>query len=172
MKRIMGYCTKAGTISCQSTCCRTTSYARTTFNSLCTMWNRLSVAFLPLPLFLCCREAENGEGHCKFHKGKEVQNWNRTEWSCCHSENCCASSRHRSKHHNEYPYNNFFAWANEIKKQDYIFFYSAQNCSAIKYQWINISIRDLEEGVTKEIQCGLLVDKNFFILASAVEISS
>jgi len=61
----------------------------------------------PEPIFLCVQcntkyqESKNAEGGCSFHTAPHGE--------CCGQGVTCKSTKHRPKHHNDYPYSNFFA---------------------------------------------------------------
>lgn len=66
----------------------------------------------PEALFVCVqcnvkyKESQNAEGACSFHVGPEGD--------CCGQKVPCKNMKHRPKHHNEYPYGNFFALTSGI----------------------------------------------------------
>ncbi|KAG0043107.1 hypothetical protein BGZ83_011821 [Gryganskiella cystojenkinii] len=53
------------------------------------------------------RQTANGAEACSFHKGLDVDG----TFTCCGKKSPCAFSNHRSVHHCEYPYTNFFEYA-------------------------------------------------------------
>ncbi|KIK52630.1 hypothetical protein GYMLUDRAFT_251005 [Collybiopsis luxurians FD-317 M1] len=54
----------------------------------------------------------NGEKSCSFHRA-EYDSWSKT-YACCGTKNPCQAGRHRSNHHYDYIYGNFFAFARNI----------------------------------------------------------
>ncbi|KAJ3267793.1 hypothetical protein HDU76_011632, partial [Blyttiomyces sp. JEL0837] len=57
------------------------------------------------------RESDNAMGSCSFHSGIEEG----VEYSCCNGTDPCQHKRHRSEHHSEYKYTNFYDWMWTIK---------------------------------------------------------
>ncbi|KIK62646.1 hypothetical protein GYMLUDRAFT_198481 [Collybiopsis luxurians FD-317 M1] len=57
-------------------------------------------------------DSTNGEKSCSFHRA-EYDSWNKS-WGCCSTKNPCQAGKHRSAHHCDYPYGNFFAFARGI----------------------------------------------------------
>lgn len=53
------------------------------------------------------RQTANGAQACSFHKAEDVGG----TFACCGKKSPCAFSNHRSVHHCEYPYTNFFEYA-------------------------------------------------------------
>ncbi|KAG0337856.1 hypothetical protein BG000_004866 [Podila horticola] len=53
------------------------------------------------------RQTANGAQACSFHKAEDVGG----TFTCCGKKSPCAFSNHRSVHHCEYPYTNFFEYA-------------------------------------------------------------
>lgn len=59
----------------------------------------------PEPLFLCVqchgkyKESQNAEGSCSFHSGTG---------KCCGQRVPCQNTKHRPKHHNDWPYSEYF----------------------------------------------------------------
>ncbi|KAF5392307.1 hypothetical protein D9757_001552 [Collybiopsis confluens] len=58
------------------------------------------------------RDSVNGEKSCSFHRA-EYDSWNKS-YACCSTNNPCQAGRHRSKHHCDYVYGNFFTFARNI----------------------------------------------------------
>ncbi|KAJ3725669.1 hypothetical protein DFJ43DRAFT_1041470 [Lentinula guzmanii] len=58
------------------------------------------------------RDSTNGEKSCSFHRA-EYDSWNKT-YRCCSTQNPCQAGHHRSEHHCDYPYGNFFPFARNI----------------------------------------------------------
>ncbi|KAG0354928.1 hypothetical protein BGZ54_001403 [Gamsiella multidivaricata] len=56
------------------------------------------------------RVSANGSEACSFHKSSQVCN----TYSCCGKKAPCTFSNHRSVHHCEYPYTNFYDYAHAI----------------------------------------------------------
>ncbi|KAF9154538.1 hypothetical protein BG015_000682 [Linnemannia schmuckeri] len=56
------------------------------------------------------RESANGPEACSFHKSIKIEN----SFSCCGKASPCMFSNHRSTHHCEYPYTNFFGYVSAI----------------------------------------------------------
>ncbi|KAF9912888.1 hypothetical protein EC991_007500 [Linnemannia zychae] len=56
------------------------------------------------------RESANGSEACSFHKSSRIDD----SYSCCGKSSPCTFSSHRSSHHCEYPYTNFFSYASGI----------------------------------------------------------
>ncbi|KAG0279443.1 hypothetical protein BGZ95_001209 [Linnemannia exigua] len=53
------------------------------------------------------RESANGPEACSFHKSAQIQD----SFLCCGKPSPCTFSSHRSAHHCEYPYTNFFEYS-------------------------------------------------------------
>jgi len=58
------------------------------------------------------RDSLNGKTSCTFHKAS-YDDWNKS-WPCCGQTHPCERASHRSKHHSDYPYHNFFQFARNI----------------------------------------------------------
>ncbi|KAJ4501218.1 hypothetical protein C8R41DRAFT_806363 [Lentinula lateritia] len=58
------------------------------------------------------KESTSGEKSCSFHR-TEYDSWSKS-YRCCGSANPCQAGRHRSEHHDQYPYGNFFVFARNI----------------------------------------------------------
>ncbi|KAK3842968.1 MAG: hypothetical protein J3R72DRAFT_367405 [Linnemannia gamsii] len=56
------------------------------------------------------RESSNGPEACSFHRASKIQD----SFSCCGKPSPCTFSSHRSAHHCDYPYTNFFEYAGAI----------------------------------------------------------
>lgn len=56
------------------------------------------------------RESANGPEACSFHKSAKIED----SFSCCGKASPCTYSSHRSAHHCEYPYTNFFGYVSSI----------------------------------------------------------
>lgn len=79
------------------------------------------------------KEAENGPGHCQFHaQPSEKRGW-RTVWPCCSSDKPCKAEKHRSEHHQDFPYSEFGSFVQSTWKE-------------IAQKWITESRRDFEDG--------------------------
>ncbi|KAF9352206.1 hypothetical protein BGX26_009929 [Mortierella sp. AD094] len=80
------------------------------------------------------RESANGPEACSFHKSSEQSG----SYSCCGNKAPCTYSSHRSVHHCEYPYTNFYDYAYKITGY----------CDTVD-EWTEINEKDM---VTNEIQ--------------------
>ncbi|KAG0004505.1 hypothetical protein BGZ80_008077 [Entomortierella chlamydospora] len=80
------------------------------------------------------RESANGPEACSFHRTNEQGG----SYPCCGNKAPCKFSNHRSVHHCEYPYTNFFDYAYSITGY----------CDTVD-QWAEINEKDM---VTNEIQ--------------------
>ncbi|KAE9402486.1 hypothetical protein BT96DRAFT_937140 [Gymnopus androsaceus JB14] len=58
------------------------------------------------------RDSTNGEKSCSFHRA-EYDSWTKN-YACCSTKNPCQAGSHRSEHHSDYPYGNFFPFARGI----------------------------------------------------------
>ncbi|KAJ3776109.1 hypothetical protein FB446DRAFT_329963 [Lentinula raphanica] len=58
------------------------------------------------------RDSTNGEKSCSFHRD-EYDSWSKS-YRCCNTKNPCQAGKHRSEHHCDYPYGNFFPFARNI----------------------------------------------------------
>ncbi|KAF9925242.1 hypothetical protein FBU30_004960 [Linnemannia zychae] len=56
------------------------------------------------------RESANGPDSCSFHRSMKIED----SYSCCGKGSPCTFSSHRSVHHCEYPYTNFFGYVSSI----------------------------------------------------------
>ncbi|KIK51545.1 hypothetical protein GYMLUDRAFT_208552 [Collybiopsis luxurians FD-317 M1] len=61
-------------------------------------------------------ESTNGEKSCSFHRA-EYDSEGKT-YACCNTQNPCQAGRHRSEHHYDYLYGNFFSFARNISEYD------------------------------------------------------
>ncbi|KIJ46760.1 hypothetical protein M422DRAFT_59571 [Sphaerobolus stellatus SS14] len=55
------------------------------------------------------RNSQNGPKSCSFHKAA-YDSWSKS-YGCCKSKNPCLFNYHRSRHHSDYPYGDFFKYA-------------------------------------------------------------
>ncbi|KAF9134277.1 hypothetical protein BGW39_007587 [Mortierella sp. 14UC] len=74
------------------------------------------------------RESANGPEACAFHKSNRIED----SYSCCGKPSPCTFSNHRSTHHCEYAYTNFF---------DYV--WGIMRYVDTTEQWVDISDRDM-----------------------------
>ncbi|KAG0199824.1 hypothetical protein BGX28_006981 [Mortierella sp. GBA30] len=74
------------------------------------------------------RKSANGPEACAFHKSTEING----AFSCCGKTSPCTYSSHRSAHHCEYPYTNFYDYA-----------YNILGFTDTRDEWTNVSERDL-----------------------------
>ncbi|KAE9382686.1 hypothetical protein BT96DRAFT_790357, partial [Gymnopus androsaceus JB14] len=58
------------------------------------------------------RDSTNGEKSCSFHRAA-YDSGNKT-YDCCSTQHPCQAGSHRSEHHSDYPYGNFFAFSRGI----------------------------------------------------------
>ncbi|KAG9072733.1 hypothetical protein KI688_000509 [Linnemannia hyalina] len=56
------------------------------------------------------RESANGPEACSFHRSSKIED----SFACCGKASPCTYSNHRSAHHCEYPYTNFFGYVRSI----------------------------------------------------------
>jgi len=96
------------------------------------------------------REAENGEGHCRFHAAAGERRLWRTVYGCCNGDTPCHGGRHRAKHHTDYPYAAFFAWAQQMREQ-------------IAGHWLRVSRVDFEDDCCKTADAGALKDGRLYL---------
>ncbi|KAJ3107112.1 hypothetical protein HDU97_004805 [Phlyctochytrium planicorne] len=79
-----------------------------------------SIGAEPLQTCVQClndfRASDNGEGACRFHRtGDKMYYGNETTYKCCQKDDAgCSRSKHRSKHHCDYPYSEFNEWSSAI----------------------------------------------------------
>ncbi|KAG0213909.1 hypothetical protein BGX33_002593 [Mortierella sp. NVP41] len=88
------------------------------------------------------RESANGPGACSFHKSGKIED----SFSCCGKASPCTYSNHRSVHHCEYPYTNFFGYASSIL--GYV--------DTIQH-WVDISEKDLLTDTTQTATISKLI---------------
>eukprot|EP00727_Mastigamoeba_balamuthi_P012152 m51a1_g756 hypothetical protein (679) ;mRNA; f:533033-535453 len=98
------------------------------------------------------KESENADGACRFHKRmKERSGWN-GRYPCCYARDPCGSSRHRSQHHSEFPYEAFFELAQTIYP-------------ALVDMWAKFERVDMTDGVRKWLEVGTLSEDRVFARA-------
>ncbi|KAF5352246.1 hypothetical protein D9757_012504 [Collybiopsis confluens] len=69
----------------------------------------------------CAKEyhdSSNGEKSCSFHRA-EYDAWNPTP-ACCGTNSPCQAGRHRSEHHCDYVYGNFFPFSRQIVMDQWV----------------------------------------------------